>query len=435
MKVERQKAGPCRVKLFVKADAEETRPDHERIIGRYVSHGRVPGFRPGKAPRPIIERQYQREIAEDVRGALVARFHRQAIEQEQLRVAAVVDVADILFTPETGISFVLVVDTAPEFKLPKYERIPIKVNEIAVAEEQVESQLGQLRLSLTSYEETDGAVAAGDMALIDYAAVCDGRPMAETVADSGRLAAGTDFWARAAAPEFIPGLALALVGLKAGDNREIPVAFPADFPLEGLRGIKATYQVTVKSVRRAVPPADDAIAGRLGFENIAALRARLRENLELDAKREEESRQRREIQDYLLKRCDFDLPQSLVAEETRRVLRRILGELDQSGRSREYVEQNREHILGAAAATARDQLRLGFILAAIADERKIEAPPEELDRLLDGILRERRRRGEKNLSPRQLREQMEAGGHLDRLRRDIRNARTLDWLLAEARRK
>lgn len=435
MKVESRKAGPCRVKLIVNADADETRPEYEKLIGQYVAHGRVPGFRPGHVPRPVIERRYQREIAEDVRGVLVSRFHRLAIEQERLKVAEIVDVTDIIFSPETGVSFVLVVDTVPEFKLPKYRKLPLKQNDTAVSEEQVEKQLAQLRVSLANYEDTESAVAAGDLAQIDYSATCDGKPLAEVVADSGRLAAGADFWARAAEPEFVPGVALALVGLKAGDEKEIKVKFEKDFHLESLRGRKATYQVRVKRVRRAVPPADADLAKRMGFDDLAALRARLRENMEGEAQRNEEARQRQELCEQLLKKCEFDLPQALVAAETKRALRRMLGDLGQRGGTPEYVEQHRDEILGNATTSAQSHVRLAYILGAIADEQQIEVKPEEVNAQIDLLANSMRVRGDKDMTPQKLREKLEENGGLDQMRQEIRNSKTLDWLVADARGK
>lgn len=435
MKVESRKAGPCRVKLIVNADADETRPEYEKLIAQYVAHGRVPGFRPGHVPRPVIERRYQREIAEDVRGMLVSRFHRLAIDQERIKVAEIVDATDIIFSPETGVSFVLVVDTVPEFKLPKYRKLPLKQNDTAVSEEQVEKQLAQLRDSLSNYTDTEDAVAAGDLAQIDYSATCDGKPLAEAVADSGRLAAGTDFWARAAEPEFIPGVALALVGLKAGDEKEIKVRFDKDFQLESLRGRKALYQVRVKRVRRAVPPDDADLVKRMGFDDLAALRARLRETLESEAKRAEEARQRQEIGDQLLKKCDFDLPQSVVAAETQRTLRRVLGDLGQRGGTAEYVEQHRDEILGSATNSAQNHVRLTYILSAIADEQQIEVKPEEVNAQIDALAYGLRMRGDKEMTPQKLRAKLEETRGLEQLRQEIRNSKTIDWLIDDARGK
>ncbi|MDD5705539.1 MAG: trigger factor [Kiritimatiellae bacterium] len=435
MKVESHKAGPCRVKLIVNAGADETRPEQEKVLREYLTHGRVPGFRPGKAPREVIERHYQRGLTDDIRSALISKLHRQAIESERLKVANIVDVTDVIFSPDTGISFVLVVDVVPEFKLPKYQKITLKVNEVNVTDEQVEAQMGMLRRSVTRYEDTDGAVAAGDIAQIDYSATCDGKPMAEAVADSGRYAADTDFWAQASEPEFIPGMSKALIGLKAGDTRDVPVAFDKEFRLEALRGRKAVYRVNVKHVRRALPPEDTELAKHMGFDEIGKLRERLRETLMRGAQQKEDARQRQEVSEYLLKKCEFELPQSVVAEETQRALRMLLGDITQRGGTREFVEKNREEIIGTATTTAQQRTRLNYILAAIAAEQKIEISEADLEKEIDELAMGMRTRGEHDMTAKKLREQMVENRGIEHLRHDMLGAKTLDWLVADAKTK
>ena len=431
MKVEIQKAGDCRVKLIVNAGAEETRPDYEKTTGEYVKYGRIPGFRPGKAPLEVIARRYQREIDEDIRQRLIGRFYRQAVEGEKLNVAGVVDVTDVLFSPGTGISFVMTVDLVPEFKLPKYRKLPVKINPVAVDDAKVDGQLASLRASMTRYEPTDTPVAAGDMVQIDYAATSGGQPLAEAVPGSGRLAAGTGFWTRAAQPEFIPGLAEALVGLAANGTRELAVKFPKDFPGEALRGVKALY--TFKAVRRGVPPTDEVLLMQIGFESLDALRARIRENLQRDAEREEEQRQQQEVADCLLKKCDFPLPQSVVAAETQRTLRHMLGELGQHEGVNEYVEKNRETILNNASASAANRVRLNYILSAIAAAEKIEVSAGDLDGQIATVAAYYASRGQKELTPAKLRERLAEGEGLEMMRQDLLNDKVVQWLLADVR--
>ena len=433
MKVEIQKAGDCRVKLFVNAGPEETRPDYEKTTGEYVKYGRIPGFRPGKAPLDVIARRYQREIDEDIRQRLIARFYRQAAESEKLNVANIVDVADVLFSPGTGISFVLTADLVPEFKLPKYQKLPVKFNTVSVDDAKVAQQLASLRASLTRYEPTDTPVAEGDMVQIDYAATSGGKPLAEVVPDSGRLAGGTDFWTHAAQPEFIPGLAGVLVGLAVNDTREHDVKFPKDFPGEAVRGVKARYTLTVKAVRRGAPPTDETLVQQIGFESLDALQARIRENLQRDAEREETQRQQQEVSDYLLKKCDFPLPQSVVAAETQRTLRHMLGEMGQHEGVSEYVEKNREAILNNASTSAANRVRLNYILGAIAAAEKIEVGEEEVGRQIASAVAYYSARGEKDLTPAKLRERLEAGEGLALLRQDLLNGKVIEWLLADAK--
>ncbi len=433
MKVEIQKAGDCRVKLIINATAEEVRPDNEKIVGLYMERARLPGFRPGKAPRPVVERRFQREISEDVRQALISRFYRQASEQEKIEVENIVDVADVVFSPDTGISFVLTVDVAPVFKLPKYQKIPLKVNAVEIDDAKVDQQLDALRTSLSRYEVTEEPVAAGDMAQIDFSATCGGKPLAETVADCGRYAAGTGFWTRAAEPEFIPGIAARLVGLKVGEAGALTVKFPKEFAFEALRGVKADYAFTVKEVRRGVPPEDGEVCKQYGMESIDALRDRIRASMKQEAVQAEENRQQQEVADYLLRKCDFPLPQSMVAAETQQTLRRMLGELGQQAGINEYVEKHREEILGNASASAANRVRLGYIFRAIAQAESITVDEADVRRQLDGILHYQTMQGEKNLTLEKLRERLDQNGGMRQIRQELLNAKVVKWLVADAK--
>ena len=433
MKVETQKAGDCRLKLIINAGPEETRPDYEKITREYVKHGRVPGFRPGKAPLDVITRRYQREMDEDVRQQLIARFYRQAVEEQKLDVANIVDVSDVLFSPGTGISFVLTVDVAPEFKLPKYQKLPIKINTVSVDEAGVDQSMATLRNSLTRYEATDTPVAEGDMVRIDYTATSGGKPLAEAVADSGRFAEGTDFWMQAAEPEFVPGINGVLVGLAVNDTRELDVKFPKDFANEALRGVKAQYTITVKAVSRGVPPTDEMLLQMTGFESLEALRERVRENLQDRAEQAENRRQRHELTEYLLKKCEFPLPQSVVAAETRRVLRHMLNEMGQSAEDTEFIEKNREAILSNAASAAKSQVQLNYILKAIADAEKIEVSEEEVSSHIAMMAEYLSTRGPEKITPKQMRERLEGGDGMVLVRRDLLNDKVIEWLLADAK--
>ena len=136
--------------------------------------------------------------------------------------------------------------------------------------------------------------------------------------------------------------------------------------------------------------------------------------------------------ELLLKKCDFPLPQSVVAAETRRVLRRMLGELGQQEGVGEYVEKNREAIMNNASAGASNSVRLNYILSAIAAAEKIEVSEAEIDGQIAAAARYYPARGEKNLTPARMRERLAEGDGLDLMRQDLLNAKVIQWLLADA---
>lgn len=428
MKVETRPSGPCRVKLTIRAEAVETRPDYEKVVQEYIQHGRLPGFRPGKAPRQVVETRYRMHINDDVRGHLISKFYREAIRDAKLAAVAVLDVTDVIFSPETGISFVALVDVAPEFKLPKYKKIPIAIETPVVTDEQVNAQLDRLRNMMARFEDAGNDPAArGDLVSINYTATCDGRPLQEVVPAAADLASGTDFMAQVEEPELIPGLGLGLEGLKPGDEKVIPVKFAPDFHLEALRGRQTAYHVQVKSVRHRILPAEEDICRQTGFASLDELRARSRKDLTAAAERREQARQQQEVVDFLLKRTEFDLPESVVSEETNLTVRGMLHDIVGRGATREDIEKSRDAILGAATTAAKDRVRLRYILSRIAGEEKITVAEAEVEQRLQTMAAQYRMTVEK------LRATIEERHGFEALNADIRNEKALALLVADAK--
>jgi trigger factor len=428
MKVDTKNSGACRVKLIVKAEAAETRPDYEEIVNLYVQKGRLPGFRPGKAPRPVVEHRYRADIDADVRNRLIGKFYREAIKDAKLAAVAVMDVTDVIFSPETGISFVALVDVAPEFKLPKYKKIPLKIETPVVTDDQVKAQVDRFRNMMARYEDaSDQPAARGDLICIDYTGTCDGKPLQESVPDAAGIAGGVDFWAHVDEPEFIPGLALALEGLKSGDTKEIKVKFEKDFHLEALRGRKVEYHVMAKNVRRRILPSDEDVCQRTGFANLDELRVRSRKELLAAAEQREQARQQQEVVDFLLKRTEFDLPESVVAEETNLTVRSMVRDIVGRGATHEDIAKNREAIQGAAASAAKERVRLRYILSRIAEEEKIQVADAEVDQRLQVMAAQYRMPVEK------LRATIEERHGFESLTADIRNEKALAQLVEEAK--
>ncbi len=178
MKIENQKVSDCRVRLVISAGADETAEDYGKVTRLYTQRARIPGFRPGKAPLEVIRRTYGRELAADAKAALISRLTQAAVEQEKLDVVARVSIENVVFAPETGISFVETFDVKPVVKLPKYQKIPVVVNPVAVDEAAVEKQIESIRASMSPREETEEPVAKDDMVQIDFTALSRGKPLA-----------------------------------------------------------------------------------------------------------------------------------------------------------------------------------------------------------------------------------------------------------------
>ena len=430
MKVDTQNAGPCKVKVIVKAEADETRADYEEVIKSFMQQGRVPGFRPGKVPREIIKRDFHKEISEEVHGRLIRTLYKKAIEQEKIKMVTLLDVGDVLFSPETGITFSMTLDVQPEFDLPKYKKIPVTFEEPAVTDEQVEEHVGRLRKAFAKFEDAaaGAAVDAGDLVSIDFSGLIDGKPVREVAPEAKSISEGTDFWLQVEEDRFLPEIVNALKGMKAGDTKEVKFKFDKEQPLEALRGKKAAYSVSVKTVRKCVLPADEELLKQVKLDSVEKLREQTRGNLTESAQQAEKNRREQTVIEYQLKKTDFELPESQGSDEISATLDRMANEAHYRGLKREDLEKNREAIIENATATAKRQLRLRYVLGQIADAEKIAVADDEVERKIVELSADFR------MKPEQLRAQIMKNGRLETLRTQIRDEKTMQFLLVEAKR-
>lgn len=430
MKVDTQNIGPCKVKVIVKAEADETRPDYEEVMKSFLQHGRVPGFRQGKVPREIIKRDFHKEITEEVQGRLFRSLYRKAIEQEKIKMVTLRDVGDMLFSPETGITFSMTIDVQPEFELPKYKKIPVTFEDSAVTEEQVDEHIDRLRKAFAKFEEAPvgHGVEAGDLVSIDFAGQIDGQAIKEIAPDAKAISEGTDFWIQVEEDRFLPEIVNAIKGMKAGESTEVKFKFDKEQPVTALRGKKAVYSVTVKTVRMRVLPKDEDLLTQVKIESMDKLREQTRANLAESAQQAEKQRREQSVIEFLLKKTDFELPESQVSDEINTTLDRMMNEAHYRGLTREDLEKNREAIIENATASAKRQLRVRYVLGSIAEQEKISVTDEEVSQKIAELSVDFR------MKPEQLRAQIEKNERMDTLRSQVRDEKTMRFLIEEAKR-
>lgn len=426
MKVNTQKVGPCRVKLMVKAEADETRKDYEEIVGLFMKNARVPGFRVGKVPREIVKRDFHKELTEEVQRRLFRNLYGKALEQEGIKMVSLVDVGDMFFSPETGILFSMVVDVRPQFDLPKYKKIPVTFEEPAVTEEMVDRYVGVLRKESVTFTDADEShlIADGDLVSIDFRGEIDGRPVAELAEGARALSSGEGFWLHMEEGHFLPEIIGALKGMRLNESKDsLGVTFGESSPIEALRGKKALYALKVKAVKAARLPDDAEMLKKTGYESMDALRDDNRAHLLESEKRLAERQRERVVLDFLLKKADFDLPESQVNEEIRQALERMLQDAHYRGLKREDLEKNRDEIVGSATGNAKHTLRLRYILGGIAEQEGITVSDEETDSELARMAQSVR------MKPEQLRADMEKKERFDDFKERIRDDKTVRFIL------
>jgi trigger factor len=382
MKTESKNLEKCQVQLTVTLDAAETKECVKKVEREFMRAAQLPGFRKGKVPVELIRKEFADSLKQEIERELFTRNYPEAVKAEALEEIAPVDVKDMKYGEDGG-SFTVVVDVKPKFKLPTYKGLKISEKDTKVADADVADQVERMRAAYAKFEDAKEGeeVAAGDFVQIDYAGKVGKKDILEINPDAKIVAGGEGFWTQVEDGRFLPEILEALKGMKAGETKEgIKAKFDKESAPEGLKGEKAVYTVTLKSFRRRILPTDAELVERVKAESFEKFADSIRESMEKRAVEEEAARRENEAVEMLMKKVDFDVPQSQVRRAMDGYLQEFAQRAQYSGLSAEYFEKNRDKILKDAEDAAERQVRLWYVLEAIAAEEKIEAKDEEKGR-------------------------------------------------------
>jgi trigger factor len=429
MNVRIESPAPCRREIHIEVPVERVRAVFDEVASLYAAHVPIPGFRPGRAPKDIVRMRYRKDIAGDVKDRLIPEAYQAALKKEKLTAVAVLDVQDQEIDESRPFVFSVTIDVAPDFALPSYKGIPLQRRAQTVSDADVDAVLMELRIKEASYADVAGRpVQPDDLVQVDFEGVCEGRPIRELAPDAEELGPARNFWMFATEQhEFLPGFARGLVGASAGERREILVDFPADYPQSSLAGRKASYFVTVKAIREPrLPELDADFCKAHGMATPEDFRRRVREDLLRLRELNEDRRLKNEIIRHLLDSASFELPESILHEETRHAVYDLVQNSQRHGATAEDINAHKEGLVESATRTAADKVKLKFILRRIAEEERIDVEERDVEdriRYLANVW---------NMPANRLRAELEQRKEMDRVREEVLRAKVLAYLLEKA---
>jgi trigger factor len=369
---------PCKKLLRVELDAKSVDEIFDAITKDYQKQAALPGFRPGKAPRAMVVKKYSAEIKDEAKRKLIGENYRKALDEQKIHAIGYPDIEEIQFDRGQDLIFAATVETAPEFQLPEYKGLAAKVEAKSVTDADVNKALELLRGQHAKFETVARELKDGDVAVVNYTGTSDGQPLTSLVPTAKGLTEQKGFWVEIKPGSFIPGFSEQLVGAKAGEQRAVNVDFPADFVSKELQGKKGVYQVEVVEVKEKIlPELNDELAKKYDAENLEKLTAGVRFDLENELKSARSRTIIQQVTHSLLEKLNFELPESAVAAETRNVVYNLVRQNTQRGVAREIIEKQKDEIYAAAASTAKERVRLAFIVQRIAEQEKIQVAQEE----------------------------------------------------------
>lgn len=379
MNVTVENLAPCKKLVRVELDAPAVDATFATIEKSFQKEANLPGFRPGKAPIPMVVRKYESEIKEEVKRKLIGDSYRQALEEKKIEVLGYPDIEEIQFGRGQSLLFAATIETAPEFQLPEYKGLPVKREAKEVSDADVAKALEMLREQRADFAKVERPLANGDIAVVNYSGTSEGKPLTEIAPTAKGLTAQQGFWVEMKPDSFVPGFSEQLLGAKAGDKRTVNVDFPADFVNKELAGRKGVYEVDVVEAReKTLPALDDAFAKTFEAESLDKLREGVRRDLESELKYKLNRDTRGQIVNGLLSKVNFDLPEGAVANETRNVVYNLVQENAKRGVGRDIIEKEKEAIYSAAATNAKERVKLAFLVQKIAEKEEIKVSQEEV---------------------------------------------------------
>ena len=415
----------------VRVEAEVPPDEVERRVAaaaKRLGQGlRVPGFRAGKAPPPVIVQRMGREavLDEAVRDS-IGRWYSAAIDSAHVVPVGEpqLDMGDL---PAQGepLTFSIEIGVRPKATLGDYKGLEVGRREPDVSDEAIGSEIDRLRERSARLDTVERPAASGDFVVMDYLGKLDGEPFA-----GGE---GRDQMVELGSGRLVPGFEEQLEGASAGDERTVTVTFPEEYPSQELAGQEAQFDVTVKEVKaKELPPLDDDLAAEGGFDSLDELRDDIRGRLSEAETAQIESEFREAALDSAVQAATIAIPDALVDARAHELWDSMLHSLAHQGISREaYLRiagREEEEIVEQSKPDAEQALRREAVLAAIIEAEGIEPTDDEV---LEAIEEASADGG--GGSPKKLLERMKSSGRLEAFKQELAQRKALELIADSAK--
>jgi trigger factor len=429
MKTDLVDVNETRKNVRVEIPSEVVDAEIDRIARDYSRKARIPGFRPGKAPARVIKQRFKDQILHDVAHGLIPRAVDDALRERGVEAVDTPDIRDVTVEEGQALTFTASFDTVPSFEPGDYATVSLRRPSSQVEEAAVEQALQRLRERAARFEPVeDRAVAEGDTVTLDIDRSGGNDTAGEAGASGAKKERHTDVAVELGAKANPPGFDQELQGLETGATKSFTTHYPADYPIGELADTDVSYTVTVKDIkRRVLPELDDEFAKDLGdFQTLDALKARVRDDLEHEARHAAEREVRAALMKQLAARVPFEVPASLIERELDRRLEEFARRLiDQNVDPRQagidwnaFRESQRE--------VAREAVAGAIVLDEVARREHLDVSAEDMDREIE---RYAERSGR---SAAAVRAGLEKEGGLSRVSAGLRRDKAVDFLLGRA---
>lgn len=430
MEVQVAETGPCSRSLYITVPPTQVDEHLEQMYASAQRQVQMKGFRPGKVPRAMIQKHLGKSILAEAKEQLLNRFFGEACRSKDLAPVgriAIDGFEQLEVHPGTELKFVAKIDVRPQFELKDTKGLEAESFVAEATDTDVENALKEVAHHKRAIQTTDQPVADGDFVKADLTFVDEAgkavheRKGAQLNTRVPMHGITEEAWSQG------------LLGATTGKQIEIALQFPPTFEKEAVRGQKGTVRIAVREVLRVMaPPIDDALAKDLGFADLAAVQADLRERIAGEKQRLGRQRQEEQCLQQLLDRHDIPLPPSLVEEQQRAALAAFEQRLREGGAKDDEVQKKLEEARAEAQQDAQRRVRLFFLIEEVARRQKLFVTETDVDQELKAIAAANSNE-ERQITAAQVREHLEQDKRLGELRLGLLERKVSNFLRENAR--
>lgn len=410
--------------LTVEVPVEVVNAGLEQAFKKVVKEINVPGFRKGKMPRQMFEKRFGVEsLYQDALDFILPDAYANAVEEAGINPVDRPEIDIDTMEKNQPLVFTAKVTVKPEVQLGEYKGIEVTKQDTEVTDEEIENQLkeNQERFAELAVKE-DEAIVEGDTAVIDFEGFVDGEAF-----EGG---AGTDYSLEIGSNSFIPGFEEQLVGVKAGEEKDVEVTFPEEYHAAELAGKSATFKVKVNEVKaKELPELDDEFAKEIDAEvaSLEELRTKMKETLAAEKQSASDAQLRDELVQKVAENATIDLPHAMIHTEMDRMMQDFEQRLTQQGMNLDlyyqFSGQDEQALRAQMHDDAETRVRVSLVLEAIAAAENMEVTAEDINKELEKMS------GQFNMDAEQIKAAL---GGTEMLENDIRMQNTVEFLVENA---
>jgi trigger factor len=344
----------------------------------------IAGFRPGKVPMSHLKRVYGKSVMGEVIQQAVNETNQKIVEDGKFKLAmepkvtlASEDEAALkqLMDGKSDLAFKVEMEVLPKIEFPDFKKIKVTRPTTAASDADVDQALEKIAEANQQFEEKQGKAESGDQVVIDFKGSIDGTPFDGGTAEDAPLVLGSN--------TFIPGFEDQLIGVAAGDEKDVKVTFPAEYGADHLAGKDAVFAIKVKKVEKPKKTTiDDEFAKGVGAESLAKLKEQVRERIERDFKQVSRAKAKRSLLDALDESMKFDAPPSLLEQEFDTVWKAVNNDLERRNATWAEEETTEDEARAEYRRIADRRVRLGLAIAELGEKNNIQVSEDELTRAL-----------------------------------------------------